>query len=86
MGACCFKRKLLKANEILDENYEKLKVPNWQHHEYVLTGLLKCPKGKELIDNSGWGRSGNKYVHYSHQKKHQGKCDCGIPTIPVEKI
>ena len=80
------KEKWLKANEILDENYEKLKVPNWQHHEYVLTGLLKCPKGKELIGNSGWGRSGKKYVHYSHQKKHQGKCDCGIPTIPAEKI
>jgi site-specific DNA recombinase len=75
-----------KANQLLDQNYQRLKVPQWKYHEYVLTGLVECPNGHSLVGSSGWGRSKIKYTHYVHPGDVRGKCDCGFATIPAEKI
>ena len=80
------KEKWAQANDLITQNYQKLKVPKWKHHEYLLTGLLQCASGKVLVGGSGWGRKGKKYTHYKHQEKQVGKCDCGIPTVSAEKI
>ncbi|MGE0171198.1 MAG: recombinase family protein [Oligoflexales bacterium] len=79
-------QRWIQANELLDRNYRKLKVPKWKYHNYILTGLIVCPNGKRLIGGSGWGQSGTKYVHYKHQEKEAGKCGCGIPTVSASKI
>ena len=71
-----------QANALLDENYRKLKVNKWKHHEFLLTGLIECPKGVRLIGGSGWGRSGKKYVQYKHLKK----CGCHFSSIPADDM
>lgn len=75
-----------KANEILVNNYRKLKVNKWKHHDYLLTGLLSCPNGQRLIGSSGWGRAGKKYIHYKHPKGTGKSCGCDIPTIAADKV
>lgn len=79
------KDKWLRANALLDENYCKRKVTQWKYAEFLLTGLVECPKGRRLVGGSGHGRSGKKHSQYRHQKK----CGChffSIPIIELEKV
>ncbi len=79
------KDKWLAANNKLDENYRRLKVSSWNNHDYLLSGILKCSNRKTLIGMSGTGRSGKKYVHYTHRTKDKKSCNCGIKNIPADK-
>lgn len=81
-GEIVDKDKWIKANELLDGNYSKLKVPRWKFHEFLLTGLIRCPEGILLTGASGTGRSGEKYSYYRHQKK----CACHFSSIRGDEI
>lgn len=59
-----------------------LKVPQWKYNEFLLTGLIRCPKGVALAGASGHGRSGDKYSYYRHQRK----CSCHVTSIPGDDI
>lgn len=78
------KDKWQRANELLDLNYQKLKVSQWQHYDYVLSGLMECQKGVSLVGGSGWGGSGKKNCSYRHKEK--SKCDCGIKPVKAEDV
>jgi site-specific DNA recombinase len=78
------KDKWQRANDLLDQNHEKLKVPQWKHHEYILTGLVECQSGTSLTGSSGWGRSGQKYCSYRHRDK--SSCGCGIKPVASEML
>lgn len=78
------REKWQRANDLLDENYRKLKVAQWEHYEYILSGLLECEKGKPLVGSSGWGRSGDKYCSYRH--RDSSVCDCGIKPVKAEEV
>ncbi len=75
-----------RANDLLNQNYQKLKVPQWKHHEYLLSGIVECPNGERFVGSSGWGRSNTKYVHYIHKQAAKGKCDCGFSSVPADKL
>lgn len=77
-------RKLEAANKLLDENYRKLKVSQWKHHEYILTDLIFCQNGKKMIGKSGHGSSGQKYPYYKHSCRT--KCNCGITKVPAAQV
>lgn|GEM_PF-2208091 len=78
------KARWLQANELLKQNYQKLKVEKWQYHDFVLSGLIQCPNGIRLVGTSGTSHTAEKYAYYIHPPKV--KCDCFIKTLPVEEI
>lgn len=78
------REKWQRANDLLDQNYQKLKVAQWQHYEYVLSGLVECDNAKPLVGSSGWGRSGDKYCAYRHRDR--SVCSCGIKPVKAEQI
>ena len=71
-----------RANALLDRNYKMLKVPQWKHNEFLLTGMIRCPKGVLLTGASGHGRSGEKYPYYRHQRK----CACHFASLPADDL
>lgn len=71
-----------QANQILKNNYRKLKVSTWKHGEFLLSGIIECPLGTALSGASGYGKSGKKHSQYRHGKK----CTCHFHSLPVDKI
>ncbi len=71
-----------QANQILKNNYRKLKVSTWKHGEFLLSGIIECPLGTSLSGASGYGKSGKKHSQYRHGKK----CTCHFHSLPVDKI
>jgi site-specific DNA recombinase len=76
----------LQARALLARNFQRLKVPQWKNHEFVLTGLLECSEGKTFSGTSGTGRSGTKFVQYRHGKNDLGNCTCGMPTVRADEL
>lgn len=81
-GPIVDRKKWERANALLDRNYKMLKLPQWKHNEFLLTGMIRCPKGVMLTGASGHGRSGDKYPYYRHQRK----CSCHFASIPAEDL
>jgi site-specific DNA recombinase len=81
-GAVVDRKKWERANALLDRNYKMLKVPQWKHNEFLLTGMIRCPEGKLLTGASGHGRSGDKYPYYRHQRK----CGCHFSSLKADEI
>ena len=74
----------LRANELLRQNYRKLKVEKWRYHDFILSGLVKCPNGIRLVGTSGKSHTDEKYVYYIHPPKV--KCDCFVKTLSVDEV
>lgn len=78
--------KWKKANELLDANLHKLKVPQWKHHAYLLSGILECEHARPFSGTSGTGQTKGKYLHYRHGKADIGKCPCAIGRVSAPKL
>ena len=76
--------KLKQARLLLKDNFERLNVGQWKHHDYILSDLLYCKHGNKLNGRSGHGRSGKKYAYYKHS--YRIKCDCGLSNVPAVEI
>jgi site-specific DNA recombinase len=76
----------IQANELLERNYRRLKVPQWKNHEFLFSGVLECAEGRKFSGTSGTARNGSKFVQYRHGKSEAGNCPCDTPTVRAEEI